>query len=235
MSRRTARWRQLLAGARRKVGLPSPSKSFAQCGEDLILRHLFLRLGTRHPSYVDIGAHDPYHFSNTYLFYRDGACGVLVEPNAPLARRLQRARPRDVCICAGIAPEPGSLTLYVMSSPTLSTFSASEAESLTRQGFRIVDEIETPVIGINDFLANQAPRAIDLLSIDVEGMDEAILSAMDMDRHRPRVLCVESVEYSTQGQPVRRETLLRLLESRGYRPYADSGVNSILVDARSWT
>ena len=45
-------------------------KSYSQEGEDIILRNLF---GNRKDGfYVDVGAHHPMRFSNTYFFYKLG-------------------------------------------------------------------------------------------------------------------------------------------------------------------
>ena len=53
-------------------------RSYSQEGEDMILRRIFgdKRLGF----YVDVGAHDPRRFSNTYYFYKRGWRGINIEP-----------------------------------------------------------------------------------------------------------------------------------------------------------
>ncbi len=103
-------------------------------------------LGIRRPRYLDLGAHHPYYLSNTYLFYRRGACGVNVEADPRLALRLRRARPRDVTLNIGVGPEPGVLDFYVLSVPTLSTFSKEEAKRYIDQfGYRIERTVAVPV------------------------------------------------------------------------------------------
>jgi len=52
---------------RRKLGVYG-NKSYAQSGEDIILRHLFDIIGVAVPRYLDIGANHPVHLSNSYLF-----------------------------------------------------------------------------------------------------------------------------------------------------------------------
>ena len=54
-------------------------KSYAQEGEDLILyRMIYGKIDKGF--YVDVGAHHPKRFSNTYFFYRKGWRGINVEP-----------------------------------------------------------------------------------------------------------------------------------------------------------
>src|SRR4051794_18414209 len=65
-----------------QAGLPNgPRLSFAQQGEDLVVDSLFGALKVAKPTYLDIGAYEPIRSNNTYLFYRQGGRGVLVEPN----------------------------------------------------------------------------------------------------------------------------------------------------------
>src|SRR5262245_28254872 len=76
--------------------LPKGTKlSFAQYGEDLVASGLFGTLNVKAPTYLDIGAYEPIDSNNTYLFYRRGARGVLVEPNVALTDKLKGTRPGD--------------------------------------------------------------------------------------------------------------------------------------------
>lgn len=103
--------------------------SYSQTGEDLIVESVFTALGIPRPSYLDIGAHDPVYLSNTYIFYRKGCRGVCVEADTALHRKIARKRPGDVCLNIGIgASGEGTAPFYIMSSPTLNTFSREEAE-----------------------------------------------------------------------------------------------------------
>ena len=52
---------------RRKLGVYG-NKSYAQSGEDIILRQLFDIIGVAVPRYLDIGANHPVHLSNSYSF-----------------------------------------------------------------------------------------------------------------------------------------------------------------------
>ena len=41
----------------------SYKKSYSQSGEDLVINFIFNAIGITHPSYLDIGAYDPYYKS----------------------------------------------------------------------------------------------------------------------------------------------------------------------------
>ena len=70
--------------------------SYSQKGEDLIIKHIFDGLGIVEPSYLDIGAHHPYHISNTALFYKNGSRGINIEPDPDLFVEINRVRKEDI-------------------------------------------------------------------------------------------------------------------------------------------
>jgi FkbM family methyltransferase len=224
--------RRALAALWRRFGFDG-RVSYSQAGEDLILALIFESLGVDHPLYLDIGANHPRRFSNTYLFYRWGGRGVLVEPDPGLLPRLRRARPHDLTLGVGIAPQPGELEFFRMSEPALNTFSREEAESLVSQGHRIVAKVVVPVITIGEALAH-CPRTPDLISLDIEGMDEAVLASLDFSRHRPLALCVETITYSATGDGRKLSGILELMRGHGYMNFADTHINTIFVDEQCW-
>jgi FkbM family methyltransferase len=211
-------------------------KSWSQCGEDLILRYLFDLLQIARPSYIDIGAHHPWYYNNTYLFYRHGARGVNVEPDPSLYAGLRRGRRHDVNLNIGIGPHEAEMDFYVMSRRTLNTFSASEARKYVEQhGLRIVD---TRRIGVQTFaqaVDAHMGRTPDLVSLDVEGLELDILRSIDFSRYRPHVFCVETISYAGgDGSGIKSPQIHALMLQSGYMMYADTYINSIYVAASSW-
>ncbi len=67
-------------------------KSYSQLGEDLIVRYLFDDLKIDKPTYIDIGANDPYILSNTAFFYKSGCKGINIEPNPVLCKKIRNKR-----------------------------------------------------------------------------------------------------------------------------------------------
>ena len=55
--------------------------SYSQHGEDKLVRQLLEKLNLKDLLYVDIGANHPIKISNTYLLYRNGMRGIVIEPN----------------------------------------------------------------------------------------------------------------------------------------------------------
>jgi FkbM family methyltransferase len=192
-------------------------------------------LGIRRPRYLDLGAHHPYYLSNTYLFYRRGARGVNVEADPRLAARLRRARPRDVTLNIGVGPEAGVREFYVLSVPTLSTFSSEQVKRYSEQfGYRIERTVEVPVQTFGQIVESHFDAVPEFVSLDVEGLDLAILRSIDLVRHRALVFCVETLSYSESGQGQRIDEIDELMKRASYLRYADTHLNTIYVDELRW-
>lgn len=207
--------------------------SYSQSGEDLIVSFLFdhlLKLKT--PTYIDIGAWDATLDNNTYLFYLRGARGVLVEPNPSLVEDLKRVRPGDTVLNAGIGAGPeGEADYYMMNSSGLNTFSKEQAEHVekTSKGeHRVVRVIKMPLLNINKVIAQHFDgRTPDFISIDVEGLDLAILKSLDFARYRPRVFCVETL---VTGTPKYVPEVGEFLAGHGYVVRGQTIPNTIFVE-----
>jgi FkbM family methyltransferase len=217
---------------RRRLGLHGRT-SYAQCGEDLILRHVFDSLGIANPTYLDIGANDPVRFSNTYFFYRQGARGMCVEPDPRLAARLRRARPRDQVLNIGVAAEAGTLDFHIMSEPVLNTFDPAEARRLETMGYRIESVQPIRVEPVEQVLA-QFGATPDFINIDVEGLDTVVVSAIDFARWRPVAFCVETLTFSETGSGTKVPEIFTVMENHGFFPYADTHINTLFVDEARW-
>jgi hypothetical protein len=89
-------WRCTPSWLRERVAPPFAIRSYSQEGEDRVLAHV-LDIGRRDPGfYVDVGAHHPQRFSNTYAFYLAGWRGLNIEPRPGSLSLFQRLRPRDI-------------------------------------------------------------------------------------------------------------------------------------------
>ena len=219
---------------RRKAGIHY-RRSYSQCGEDVIARTLFDILGIANPTYLDIGAHHPHFLSNTYHFYREGSHGVNVEPDPELYEKFLRSRSRDLNLNVGVGESTGHLDLYVMSSRTLNTLSEKEAHLYESQGYKIVGKRSVEVTTINKIIDQHFSQAPDFLSVDVEGLDLEILASLDLERHRPILICVETIIFSSAGEGQKRTEIDELLTQRGYMRFADTYINTLFVDREKWT
>lgn len=210
--------------------------SYSQQGEDLLLFGVFGHLGLPLPTYLDIGAWDPVKSNNTYLFYRMGKRGVLVEPNPAFAKRLKLFRPHDTVINAGIGvSNQKSADYYIMrrGNGQLNTFSQSQVKLLQQKDPKALKRvIKMRLLNINDVIKKHFKSCPNLISLDVEGLDLAILKTLDFERCRPNVICVETL---ITGKKKSNTKLIKFLQSKGYKIRASTFVNSIFVDKKLLT
>jgi FkbM family methyltransferase len=233
---------------KRIVGLPTSAQeisdfsqefrqiSFAQSGEDLIIDYIFKLRGISHPSYIDIGANHPFYLSNTAHFYLKGCRGINVEANPNLIIDFTKFRDKDINLNCGVGVREEKLDFFIISDPTLSTFSQSEADAVTKTGtYSILETKKVKTYTIEHLLKTYCHNYLpDFLSIDVEGFDFEIIKTIDFDLYKPKVICVESHNYSPIGAGNKREDLIDYILSKNYHEYADTGLNSILVEKNFW-
>ncbi len=208
-------------------------ETFAQCGEDRIVWFLCGYLGISPIDYIDVGAHDPVIGNNTYLFYRMGHRGVLIEPNGTMCRKLREVRPDDRVLEAGVGVMAAhEADYYVMSDSAWNTFSKDEAERQTRiTGGKISlkEVIKVPLLGLNRVMEQYLQRAPAFLSVDVQGLELAILKSIDYDIFRPKVICAETLVTGTHEMT---HDIAAFMEKKGYVVRGMSFVNTIFVDSK---
>jgi len=101
--------------------------SFSQFGEDMILRNFFL--GKAKGFYVDIGAHHPVRYSNTWYFYRLGWSGINIDPLPGSKEQFEKVRPRDLFLSEGLSDDPVEIRYHRFKNPLQNTFSPSLAKN----------------------------------------------------------------------------------------------------------
>ena len=191
---------------------------YGQDGEDLILDRYLNNQALGY--YVDVGAHHPKRFSNTYLFYKRGWHGINIDAMPGSKSIFDRARSRDINIECGVAMESGLLAYYRFNEPALNTFDKAEALRKCKAPYHLVDVIEVKVERLDALLHKYLPQGqkIDFLSVDVEGFDEEVLRSNDWILFRPHFILVEVLRMNifSMGEC----SIVKFLRSVGYVPVA---------------
>jgi FkbM family methyltransferase len=205
------------------------NKSYSQTGEDIITR--FFLSDIKRGFFVDIGANDPIHLNNTYLFYKQGWQGLCIEPNEFRCKIFRAVRPRDRVICCGAGSQNAEMDFFIFDLDNISTFSSFEAEEFQKLGHKIVETKKIPVYTLANIMDKYANgRAIDLLSVDTEGLDLEILHSNDWVKYRPKVVIVETAEYRKDSATRTHSAFNNFFTSLGYVKIADTYINGIYME-----
>jgi len=201
-------------------------KSYSQEGEDMVLRRLFEKQKTGF--YVDVGAHHPKRFSNTYFFYKLGWSGINVDAMPGSMTAFNRIRPRDINIEKPVSNKKQLLTYYAFNEPALNGFSKELSEERDGKGsyfVKFTKDIETSTL--EEILDNNLPKvqSIDFLSIDVEGLDFNVLKSTNLEKYHPKVILVEILNSSLADIQVSK--IYKFLTDAGYEFYAKA-VNTVI-------
>lgn len=171
---------------------PHAQVHYSQEGEDIVLARVFS--DQANGFYVDIGAHHPRRFSNSYWAYQRGWRGINIDAAPGSSAVFERVRPRDTNLEMCIAETPGEVEFFVFPEPALNTAGRDRKDAMeavtSSRGERVVvpaDRLETL---LDKYLPDGVP-VIDFMSIDVEGSEMAVLRSNDWERYRPRVIVIE--------------------------------------------
>lgn len=206
--------------------------TFSQAGEDVIMKFLFDGKGVSNPSFLDLGTNQPNWGNNTYLFYLGGSRGVCVEADPGLIDEIIRIRPHDKVLHGGISVESGDdAEFFVFDEPAINTFDKTEARARAQSGLhRIVRTIKVRLRTIEEVISENFQKFPDILSIDIEGLDFAVLRSLDLARFPIPVICVETCTYSESHIKKKDRSIFDYMENSGYFVYADTYVNTIFVN-----
>ncbi|MCX7868712.1 MAG: FkbM family methyltransferase, partial [Terrimicrobiaceae bacterium] len=173
--------------ALRAQDLPAARISFSQHGEDLLLlEHLVWMRRARRGISVDGGCYDPFEFSNTRLLHLHGWRGINVDAASDVIEKFQKFRPSDHNVCAALAGEPAEVELA--GRPGSATRHLVPAGQGDKAGPRLRATTLEGILASSPF----ASEPVDLLDIDCENQDAAILRGFPFDRTRPAMICIEA-------------------------------------------
>lgn len=191
---------------------------YSQEGEDLALTRIFN--AKRHGFFIDVGAHHPIRFSNTYLLYRMGWRGINIDATPGSMGEFRRVRPRDINIENLVSSGDKSQTFFLLNEPALNTSVSNLAHHRSKENprYQVVNTIDLQPRTLASLLDEYLPpnQKIDLLTVDVEGLDLDVLQSNNWDRYRPAVILAELLP-ATESADDSRHAITQYLNSKGYR------------------
>jgi FkbM family methyltransferase len=159
-------------------------------------------------AYVDLGCAHPVNHSLT-AFVRDlGWRGLAVDGNPDHAFDWQQAGFGDHFIPAILSDQPRAR--FAIHENALTSRISPSPETDHRERWGIARIIEQQTVPLNDLLELAHIGEIDLLTVDLEGYEAAVLRTLDFEKHRPRYIIAEYVAASEDPDPEACNFLLSL-------------------------
>jgi len=194
-----------------KFNFFTKKESYSQFGEDIIINKYFKSfIGT----YVDIGCYHPIKYSNTALFYKKGWNGTNIDLNQTSINLFNFSRLRDKNILACLSNKEEWVDVYLDNE--FSALNSTNKENI--KNFKIKNfkknRIKTKIF------PKIIKKKFDFLNIDCEGNDYKILKTINLQKYKPKLICVEVSKES-------KKSIYNYLNSNNYEILAVRSLSHI--------
>ena len=202
--------REKLRAQQREPAMPIVFRS--QYGEDVLLWDFLGQPTTGF--FIEVGAFDGVSYSVSFALEAMGWKGLLIEAIPDRFAACMAARPNSRVVHAALN-KPGSppeATFHFVQDQYGGMLSfldpaSDHAKDMKSQGVQI-QSVKVPQKTMNELLADHT-GPIDLAVIDVEGGEVDLLKGFDLERYKPKVLCLE--DMGGEGSP-----LCKYMETQSY-------------------
>ncbi len=204
---------------------------YAQLGQDLVIEQFFHDQPASSRFFVEVGAFDGVHYSNVRrLVERLGWRGISVEPVAKNFKKLcdSYADNNAVrCLRAAASNQEGETEILVSTYPHLPEWGSDVATLLAAETARWKQykpawhKEKIPLKTLTTILKDENVSEFDLLCVDAEGHDLAVLQGLDWKKFQPKLVVVE---YGKQ-----RDAILNYVVAHGYSVILDNNQDLFLA------
>jgi FkbM family methyltransferase len=194
--------------------------SAPQEGEAILLSKIFNSKLLKKGFYVDIGAHHPFRYSNTHIFYQRGWSGINIEPNKEDFNSFKSDRKRDINLNIGVS-KLGKHVYYMYNEPALNTIDPNTVKLRSSQGIHYIKKEYIACDTLSNILDINLPRnlkEIDFFNIDVEGNELEVLKTNNWKKYIPKVIVCEILNSNLED--VLNSEITFYLKDRNYNIFS---------------
>ncbi len=165
--------------------------------------------------YVDVGAHHPERFSNTYYFYLLGWQGINIDAMPGSMNIFNQIRPNDINLEVAISDIRQKLIYQAFNEPACSGFCKELSDTYSNlYQYEKIFEKEIQTYPLSEVLDDYLPpnQTIDFINIDVEGLDYQVLISNNWEKYRPTIVLVEDLQQASMEEANESKTALFMRE-----------------------
>lgn len=198
---------------------------YSQNFEDVLLSRVFSDIAEG--AYVDVGCQHETRDSVTRYFYERGWSGINIDPVAEHIEEYS-CRDRDINLNLAAGSQSSTLPFTVVDGSGLSSFHASHVDCARTHGLHAMEQRWVEVKTLNTILEKHLPegRAIAFLKIDVEGHEYEVLKGLDLRRHRPIIILVETTQPCSTLLVENFSTISEYICANDYHEVYFDGINT---------
>jgi FkbM family methyltransferase len=168
---------------------------YSQFGDDYLVWKFFNE--KTDGFFIEVGAFDGKHLSNTYFLEQQGWDGICIEP-FPKYFDLCKKKRNSHCINAACTNKPATSVKFWTEEDGLFSRMGGNKPPIVKH--KQLTPIEVPGITLNQAIEQYPTDIIDFLSVDVEGLEVNVLKGLNFKRHQPRLIIAESNSYAATQQ-----------------------------------
>ena len=191
---------------------------FGEFGEDILVNRFFRK--KNNGFYVDIGCYHPIKGSLTYRLHKKGWKGLNVDLSKISIDLFKLARPKDYNIHAAITDFDGETQFFENDM-------INQQNTLENNGTNL-KKIKINAFKLQTLLEKLNIDNIDFLNIDAEGSDYKVISSLDLNKIRPKIICIEENKYNIKD--IINGAIQNLMNSNDYFLFSRVGVSSVYID-----
>lgn len=200
-------------------------ENYSQVDEDIFLKNYFSK---KRGFYVDLGCHHPFRNNNTFLLYKSGWSGLNIDLNKISIDLFKIMRPRDINVCSAISNKKGVIKYFVPNNNRVSseiTISKSFSKDLSKRHKSNYETFKTKSLTWSDIEKKYKSKlkSVDLLKIDVEGIDFQILKSINLLTLKPKLIMIEAPHFEKSN----RKRIINYLKQKRYKIIYDNTLNII--------
>ena len=171
----------------------------------------FIFMRKKHGFFLDVGANDPVRNNNTYFFEKDrNWTGLAFEPIVKLQSKWKKERAVQ-CLPIVLGEQNGEASFTEYLDDSLSGISENVIRSPESLNNKVAKTYAVKMYRLADILVKENISHVDLLSLDVEGGELAVLEGINFDKCEIDYILLENNKGTKK-----EEALRQFLKDKGY-------------------